>query len=405
MIQAGTREFWRATLALSIGAFLVFANLYFTQPLLPVFTREFHIAPVTASLSLSVTTFSLGLSLLFFGPLSDALGRKKIMAITMVCVATMAFLLSSTTSFSAFLLYRFIAGFFLAGIPSIAIAYIGEEFSRKSLVSAIGIYISGTSIGGMGGRLICGFATDLFGWRNAFLAMGAISILCLLLFIYLLPASRNFQASVFKPGKIIGDFSKHIRNPLLLSPYLIGGLCMFLFVGEYNFITFHLSGAPFYLPTAFVGMLFLTYLAGTLSSSLSGKWAQRIPLSLSMGIGIAVMALGITFTLIGNLWMILFGLLVNSFGFFMAHSTASAWVSRHAAFAKASASSLYLLFYYIGGSLGSFYLGFFYHWKGWPALVAGALLVLSGIGWIVLRLYGLEKRENPLLVASKNPIH
>lgn len=77
MIQTGTRAFWRATLALSIGAFLVFANLYFIQPLLPIFTNEFHIPPVTASLSMSVTTFSLGVSLLFFGPLSDALGRKK----------------------------------------------------------------------------------------------------------------------------------------------------------------------------------------------------------------------------------------------------------------------------------------------------------------------------------------
>ncbi|HBI03815.1 MAG TPA: MFS transporter, partial [Paenibacillaceae bacterium] len=128
--------------------------------------------------------------------------------------------------------------------------------------------------------------------------------------------------------------------------------------------------------------------------SLAGRWALRIPLSLCMGLGLAGMALGMIITLIPNLWMILLGLLVNSFGFFMAHSTASAWVSRHAAFAKASASSLYLLFYYIGGSLGSFYLGVFYHWKGWPALVGGALLVLLGTGWLVRRLYRLEKKEN-----------
>lgn len=105
------------------------------------------------------------------------------------------------------------------------------------------------------------------------------------------------------------------------------------------------------------------------------------------------MTLGIEITLIPNLWAILLVLLVNSFGFFMAHSTASAWVSRHASFAKAGTSSLYLLFYYIGGSLGSFYLGSFYYWKGWPALVGGALFILVGTGWIVRRLYALEKTE------------
>lgn len=308
----------------------------------------------------------------------------------MVGVTATTFLMATTPSFNAILIYRFIEGFFLAGVPSIAIAYIGEEFSRRALVVAIGIYISGTSIGGMGGRLISGFATDFFNWRIAFLIMGAISILCLLLFFVLLPNSRNFQSSPFKPGRIIRDFAKHIRNPVLLYAYFIGGIGLFLFVGEYNFVTFHLSGPPFNLPTSFVAMLFLTYLSGTLSSSLSGKWAQKMPLSLTMGIGIMIMAAGISITLIPGIVWIIIGLLVNSFGFFMVHSSASAWVSRHAAFAKASASSLYLLFYYLGGSLGSFYLGYFYYWKGWPALVGGALLVLLGTGWIIYLLYKQE---------------
>lgn len=393
MIEAGTRQFWRATLALSMGAFLAFANLYFAQPLLPIFTKEFHLAPVTSSLAVSVTTFSLGLSLLFFGPLSDAFGRKKIMLITMVGVAVMALFIANTHSFTQLLVYRFIEGFFLAGVPSLAIAYIGEEFSRRSLVLAIGIYISGTSIGGMGGRLICGFATELLGWREAFLVMGGVSLLCILLFTLLLPGSRNFKPVPFKPGKIIVDFGKHIRNPVLLFAYFIGGFTFFLFVGEYNFMTFKLTEAPYNLPPSLVGMLFLTYLSGTVSSSLSGRLSKKMPLSLCMALGIAIMAIGIALTMIPNLWMILTGLLVDSFGFFLAHSTASAWVSGRATFSKASASSLYLLFYYTGASLGSFYLGFFYHWKGWNALVGGALLVLLLTGWFARRLYKIEKQQ------------
>ena len=340
-----------------------------------------------------MTTLALGFSLLFFGPLSDALGRKKIMLITMVFVTAMTGLIASSHSFTELLIYRFIEGFFLAGLPSIALAYIGDEYSPRSLVMAIGVYISGTSIGGMAGRLISGITTDFLGWREAFLVMGAISLICMGVFALLLPPSRNFKPILFKPGKIIGDFGKHIRNPALFFAYLIGGLHFFLFVGEYNFITFHLSNTPFNLPTALVGMLFLTYLAGTVSSTLAGKLARRIPLSLCIGLGIAGMALGISLTLLPNLWMIVLGLLVDSFGFFLAHSMASAWVSRHAKFAKASASSLYLLFYYIGASLGSFYLGFFYHWKGWNALVGGALLVLVITGWAMSRLYKMEKKQ------------
>jgi YNFM family putative membrane transporter len=74
--------------------------------------------------------------------------------------------------------------------------------------------------------------------------------------------------------------------------------------------------------------------------------------------------------------MIVLGLLVNSFGFFFAHSSASSWVSQNAQRARASASSLYLLFYYSGASAGGFYLNPFWEWLGWPGVILGSWLIL-----------------------------
>lgn len=48
-------------------------------------------------------------------------------------------------------------------------------------------------------------------------------------------------------------------------------------------------------------------------------------------------------------------MLISS-GAFFTHSLAYAWVSQKANTAKATATALYLVHYYLGGSLGGFYL-------------------------------------------------
>ena len=63
-LEQGTTAYRKSSLALFAGAFVTFAILYSTQPLLPEFTREFNISPTLASLSLSVTTITLAVFML-----------------------------------------------------------------------------------------------------------------------------------------------------------------------------------------------------------------------------------------------------------------------------------------------------------------------------------------------------
>ncbi len=111
-------------------------------------------------------------------------------------------------------------------------------------------------------------------------------------------------------------------------------------------------------------MLFLTYLSGTVASSLSGRCAHRWGAQRLLLVGIALMALGSALLLCGSLGAILSGLLISSFGFFLAHACASAWVGQHVEHNRALASSLYLVGYYLGASLGGLYLHPFWEQGG-----------------------------------------
>lgn len=375
MIDAGSREFRYATLALCLGSGMVFANLHMTQPLLPMLAREFQLSELQASWSLTITILMLSLSLLVYGPLSDALGRKPIMVITMAGAVLSALALSQVHDYTTLLILRGIQGFCLGGLPAIAIAYMGDEFTRKAVVLAVGVYISANSLGGVTGRLLSGFVGEHFGWAAAFGTLGLLGAVLLVVFIYLLPKSQNFHAKVLHPLQIARDMSGHLRNPVLLVAYLIAGGNFMIFLNQYTYITFVLAAEPYHLSTHALGMMFLTYLGGTLTSALSGRIAQHIPSPIGMALGILLLIAGTLFTLSANLYVIIGGFLVSSFGFFFTHSLASSWVSQHALKARASASSLYLVFYYLGASSGSMLLAPFWHWQGWAGVVLCSLVV------------------------------
>ena len=92
--------------------------------------------------------------------------------------------------------------------------------------------------------------------------------------------------------------------------------------------------------------------------------------------GTVIIMFGSGITLLPSLYAIILGLLINAFGFFLTHSTASSWVSLNAQGGKASASSLYLTFYYIGASTGGIYLNVFWQQGHWSGVVLGSWLML-----------------------------
>ncbi|MCD7035825.1 MFS transporter [Metabacillus sp. GX 13764] len=375
-IQQGSSAFKKANLALFAGGFCTFANLYCVQPLLPEFTQTFHITPAQASLSLSFTTLALAISMLIAGSLSDAAGRKKIMAFSMAGVSLLAIVLSFIPSYPVLLGVRVLQGIIFAGLPSVAMAYLGEEISPESLGAAMGIYISGNSVGGLSGRVLMGTLTDLFDWRLAMAAIGVISIAASVLFIFLLPDSRHFKPQKTNAKGMALSLIGHLKNPGLNGLFFIGFLLMGSFVTLYNYIEFLLVKPPYSLSPILVSWIFIVYLVGTFSSAWMGAKADQHGRKKMLVLSIVFMAAGALLTLSASLAAKIAGIAVFTFCFFGGHSIASGWVGRRAAVNKAQASSLYLFFYYAGSSLGGTLGGLFWAEAGWGGVIAMISLFL-----------------------------
>jgi MFS family permease len=102
-----------------------------------------------------------------------------------------------------------------------------------------------------------------------------------------------------------------------------------------------------------------------------------------------------------SLVLIFIGLNMLSFGAFFTHSLAYAWVSQHAEKHRSIATSLYLVHYYVSGSLGGLYLMYFWQQGGWPEVLVGASLlyaVVFFLCWCLARCsqkQAIEGQQNP----------
>ena len=390
----GTKEFTQTNLALFAAGFITFANLYITQPLLPSFSDEFGITPATASLSLSIATVTLAFSLILFGSLTEAWGRKVIMTISIVASSLLTLILAFSPSFESLLLLRAVQGFLLAGVPAIAMAYLGEEMDASSLGIAMGLYISGNSIGGLAGRIIMGTMTDLFTWRIGILTLGGLSILICLYFVWALPPSKHFTARPLNFVALTKSLFRHMKNPGLVSLFGIAFTLMGGFVTLFNYISYKLLDEPYSLSATLVGWIFIIYLVGTFSSTWFGSLSDRFGRQPVLIAGIFIMFSGALLTIPIHLSIKILGITIFTFGFFGAHSIASGAVSFRAKKDKAQASSLYLFAYYFGSSIGGTTGGFFWLQYAWNGIVVfiSSLLVIALL--LAINFTIISKKEN-----------
>lgn len=368
-LETGSVAFRKANGSLFAGAFATFAILYCVQPLLPIFSRQFHITPVISSLSLSVSTIVLAVAMLVAASLSEAWGRRPIMLVSLLSSSVLCILSAFSPNYLSLLGLRMLEGVALAGLPATAMGYLGEEVNPRGLGMAMGLYISGNTVGGLGGRLVSGFVADAASWRWALAATGILSLICSLAFALWLPPSKNFSAKSLNWKNLSLSLLEHLRNPRLWLLYLIAAMLMGGFVTLYNYSTFALSGPPYNLSSSLVSLVFLLYLLGTFSSAWIGRLADRYGRTRMLLLSGTLALLGVIITQPLPLIAKIAGVGVYTFGFFGVHATASGWVGNLAQNNKAQASSLYLLFYYTGSSVGGSLGGFVWSAKGWNGIV------------------------------------
>ncbi|RLV56554.1 MFS transporter [Aeromicrobium phragmitis] len=353
-----------------------FGMLYSTQPLLPQIGNAFEVSATAAALTVSAGTGGLAVTVVVATWIGERVGRARVMRVGLVVAVVAQLISTAMPTFELLIVARGILGLALAGLVGVAMGHVGAEVHPAGLGQAMGLYVAGNSIGGVFGRLVTSGVSEFASWRVADAALGLCAGVAAIAFVLLLPPSDQVTHRQLPPP-LRPDRRAWLRPEvwaLALVPFLLMGG----FVALYNYLTYRLVAPPFSLSPAVVGLVFLAYLAGSVTSALAGRAADRLGRLSAITVCLALMALGIVATLPDTLWLVVAGLVVLTAGFFGAHAVASGWMPLIGRGLGPLASGVYVSAYYAGSSILGAAVGIAWMQGGWPA-TATTVLVLTAL--------------------------
>ena len=369
-------------LAVGLAGFCAFLNLYSPQALLPSLANEFNVGATGISMTMTASTLAVALIAPFTGVVADVLGRKRVIVWSMVALIVPTLMLSIAPSVEWMIVGRFVQGLMLPPIFAVTIAYIGEEWPASEATGVTGLYTSGASLGGFSGRFISGFMTDLVGWRGAFLAVAAVTVVCAITVALMLPRERGFVRSE-NIAASMRQMLLHMRNPQLLATYAIGFGVLFNFIATFTYVTFLLAAPPYSLSATLLGVIFVTYLTGVFLTPWVGRVVARFGRRHFVIGVIALWIGGVLLTLLPSLAAIIAGLAICAGCGLLCQAVSTGYVTATASEGRSSAVGLYFSSFYLGGSLGAVLPGLTWETLGWPMVIAELVVMLAVMAGVV----------------------
>ncbi len=364
----------------------VFANMYTTQAILPTLSQDFHVSAPTAGLTVSILVLCVAIGSLFYGPLSDVVGRKPVMVWASFLVAIPTLLCGFAPNFVTLVILRAIQGLLMPGLTSVAIPYVNEEFEGRGRGLAMGIYASGLVLGGLFARVGSASLTGVYNWHIALFAFVLPTLIAAaFMWIFLPETSSKRRVSKVIPVQetakasfllsTLSDMWMHLHNRRLVGAFTIGFCSFFGFIGVFTYLPYYLTGPQFRLPPIDLSLVYLLWLTGV-GSPIAGTIAGRIGSRLTIAWSIGFAVVGLLITLIPILPITLAGLSLLTLGMFSIVPSANLYLGELSTKAKGTAASMYLSLYYLGGSIGAVIPGFAFLWLGWTGVVLLCIVMM-----------------------------
>jgi len=176
---------------------------------------------------LSAALLGMCFGAMFLAPLSDVIGRRKIVIISMCLITASMFATAYATSVIQLVIIRTIAGLGIGAILAAATS-IATEFSPERLRNfAVSIIVCGYPIGMTIVGPVSGYILEHYNWETIFLVCGWTNLVLLILSILFIPESIEFLASrKNNPERRLQSINRLLarikREPIDTLPEFIG---------------------------------------------------------------------------------------------------------------------------------------------------------------------------------------
>lgn len=198
-------------------------DLFIYGVVLPSLMESWNLTAWQAGMLGSSALVGMMLGALFFGSLSDRIGRSKVIVICIILFSGFTTLNGLARSPEEFAAYRFLAGLGIGGVMPNIVALMSEYAPKKMRSTLVAIMFSGYCVGGMLSAGLGMILIESWGWPSVFF-FAAVPLLLLPVIIPQLPDSitlllRKGETERVQTllSRIAPDYKPHTNDKLTLA--------------------------------------------------------------------------------------------------------------------------------------------------------------------------------------------
>ncbi|MEM1270665.1 MAG: MFS transporter [Bacteroidota bacterium] len=292
--------------ALWLLVFAASSQVMIISPILPLIGMELGVSPAVLGTLVTAYSIALAVSAVTIGPISDKVGRRRVLLIGTAAMTASLALHAVATSYVSLLVVRGLAGASGGVLSGAAVSYVGDYFPYDRRGWANGWVMSGIAFGQIAGIPLGTILADLYGYRTPFLvfaiAMGAAFAL-----IWFQVPQPNVQRdegrlSVIRALRTYADMMRTKEPAAAAAAYFL------MFLGFGFFVVYFptwLTDAVGASGAEIATMFFIGGVASVFTGPQAGSWSDKIgrkPLIIGSCVGLSILMVLTTFV-ITSMWI------------------------------------------------------------------------------------------------------
>ena len=208
----------------------------FYLPALPEITDQLQATGTQTQFSLTAALIGLGLGQLFFGPLSDRIGRKKPLVLSLLLFIFSSAMCAATQDIQLLIVWRFVQGFAGAGGSVLSRSIARDRYQGAMLTQFFALLMTVNGIAPVISPVIGGYIITAFDWRILFWAMAGIGLVLLLLSLVVLHETLPARSATVHESRANTPLLKNRRflRYCLIQAFMMAGL--FSYIGSSSFV-------------------------------------------------------------------------------------------------------------------------------------------------------------------------
>lgn len=352
-------------LFMSIASGVTVANIYYIQPLLNDIAIYFRVSASMAALMSTLTQIGYACGLFFILPIADIYNRKKIILLMLGLSAVSLLCLTLSEIYTVSCIVCLILGA-VSIVPQLLIPMGAQMSKRSERGKNIGIIMSGLLTGILLSRVISGLLSSSYGWKSIYMLAMIGMLLIMVMTIKILPDIPKNNNITYR-SSLCSLFTLPYKYSVLKNAAINGALLFAIFSGFWTVLTFHLSGKPFYFHTETIGLFGLLGVAGALLAPVAGRMTDRKGASFTITLHLSIIALSILISILFGSYLIgiMTCIVLMNYGVQCCNVANQGRIQSLSDIERNRITSVYMVCFFLGGSVGSFLGTMIYGWFQW----------------------------------------